>query len=517
MANRIMANCIIPNSPFPIPNSQNMKKTAKSLVLSLLLGLIMWLGLPSPSYADTQPVTPKIVHALNRIGYGPTPGEIERIKATGIEKYIQSQLQPQSISEPEELARYLANVRPLGMSPVEAFKEYAVPESEPGKKPTPAQQQVVNRRTKMVFNQASKARLMRAIASNRQLQETMVDFWFNHFNVYGLKGRPSRVWVGLYERDAIRPNALGRFRDLLGATAHHPLMLYYLDNWQNTAPGSKGVRGRFKGLNENYARELMELHTLGADGGYTQEDVVTLARIFTGWGMDRVGGDGSGFKFDANRHDSSDKVFLGVPIKGGGMEEGETALDILARHPATARHISYKLAQYFVSDNPPETLVVRLAQRFLETDGDIRAVLESLLQSPEFWDRQYYGSKFKTPYQYLISTVRATDTDSPNLNRMMGFLNQLGMPLYSCATPDGYKNTKDAWLNPDAMIRRIGLAVPIARGLLSEDENKKAVDPVRLAQTLGNEFSPETQSALNETGENLRSVVLLGSPEMMQR
>lgn len=494
-----------------------MQKTAKSLVLSLLLGLTMWLGLPGVSYADTQPITPKIVHALNRITYGPTPGEIERIKATGIENYIQSQLKPESISEPPKLTQDLAKIRPLSMSPVEVFKEYAVPEREPGKKPTPAEQQATNKRTRMVFNLATQARLMRAIASNRQLQEVMVDFWFNHFNVYGFKGRPGRVWVGLYERDAIRPNALGRFRDLLGATAHHPAMMYYLDNWQNTAPGSKGARGNFKGLNENYARELMELHTLGVDSGYTQQDVITLARIFTGWSMDRVEGDGSGFKFDADRHDSSDKVFLGVPIKGGGMEEGEKALDILARHPATARHISYKLAQYFVSDNPPETLVVRLARQFQETDGNLRAVLESLLKSPEFWDPQYYGKKFKTPYEYIISSVRATGTNTPDLNRIGGFLNQLGMPLYLCPTPDGYKNTRDAWLNADAMIRRIGLAVPIARGNLSEDKNEKVVDPLELAKTLGKSLSPETQSALNETPENMRSVLLLGSPEMMQR
>ena len=494
-----------------------MKKTAKSLIISLLLGLIMWLGLPGCSYADTQAITPKIVHALNRISYGPTPGEIERITAMGLESYIQSQLQPESIAEPQKLTSSLANIRPLGMSPVEVFKEYVIPDNEPGKPLTPAQRQAANRRSRGVFNQASKGRLMRAIASNRQLQEVMVDFWFNHFNVYGFKGRPGRVWVGLYERDAIRPHALGQFRNLLGATAHHPAMLYYLDNWRNTAPGSKGARGQFKGLNENYARELMELHTLGVDGGYTQQDVITLAKIFTGWGINRTGGDGSGFEFDADRHDSSDKIFLGVAIAGGGMEEGEKALDILARHPATARHISYKLAQYFVSDTPPETLVVRLAQRFQETDGNIRAVLESLLKSPEFSDPQYYGSKFKTPYQYIISAVRATGIDRPNYNRIMGFLNQLGMPLYRCGTPDGYKNTKDAWLNPDGMIRRIGLALPIARGNLSQDQNEKPVEAIALANTLGNELSPETQEALNQTRENLRSVLLLASPEMMQR
>ncbi len=205
---------------------------------------------------------------------------------------------------------------------------------------------------KLISQEAINGKLLRAIASRRQLEEVMVDFWYNHFNVFVNKGQPTRIWVGSYEETAIRPYILGRFRDLLGATARHPAMLFYLDNWQNTDPNSKGARGRFKGLNENYARELMELHTLGVDGGYTQDDVVALARILTGWGLirRRRGQDSSGFIFQGDRHDYGDKVFLGTTIKGTGMDEVEQALDILASHPSTARYISFKLAQYFVAD-----------------------------------------------------------------------------------------------------------------------------------------------------------------------
>ncbi len=318
------------------------------------------------------------------------------------------------------------------------------------------------------MEQAVQARLWRAVESPRQLQEVMVDFWYNHFNVFAAKGL-DHLWVGAYEEQAIRPYALGRFRDLLGATAHHPAMLFYLDNWQNTAPNSPGVRGKQQGLNENYARELMELHTLGVDGGYTQEDVIALARILTGWGLGRPRGrdiNKGGFFFDPKRHDFSDKVFLGQTIHGSGVAEGEEALDILARNPATARHISFELAQYFVADEPPSALVERLRKRFLDTDGDIRAVLDTLFHSPEFWDQKYYGNKFKTPYQYVVSAVRATDMKVVNVRPLYGMLMQLGMPLYGCLTPDGYKNTRDAWLNPDAMTRRIGFATALASGRL---------------------------------------------------
>ncbi len=301
-------------------------------------------------------------------------------------------------------------------------------------------------------------------------------------------------------------------------------MLYYLDNWQNTAPNSPGMRHRTRGLNENYARELMELHTLGVDSGYTQQDVTTLARILTGWGFDlKQNQNNSGFFFDSNRHDFSDKIFLGQAIKGTGEAEVEQALDILAKHPATARHISYKLAQYFVRDNPPETLVKKMQQRFIATDGDIREVLTTLFQSSEFWDAENYNAKFKTPYQYVISAVRATGMEVNNVQPLVNTLKQLGMPLFGCPTPNGYENTEQAWLNPDGLNKRLTFAVALANGrLLGQKNEKKAssitrIDASQLSNSLGNNFSSKTQNAINSSSPQLRAALILGSPEFMRK
>ncbi len=493
-----------------------MKKASRYWIISLLLGLIIWLGLPSPSYGDNQSITTKTIHVLNRLSFGPRPGDIERVQSMGIDTYIKSQLRPETIREAQQLTNQLSTLTTLDLNPVELYKEYAPLPPKQQKQQTKKQKQARLKRMRKILNEARKANLLRAISSNRQLQEVMIDFWFNHFNISVVKGRPIRVWIGAYERDAIQPYALGNFRDLLGATAHHPAMLFYLDNWLNTAPGSKGVRGRFKGLNENYARELMELHSLGVNGGYKQEDIITLARIFTGWGIQRRGGDGSGFKFYANRHDNRDKIFLGIPIKGGGVEEGERALDILAKHPSTARFISYKLAQYFVADQPPGSLVNKLAKRFQETNGNIRLVLETLFNSSEFWSEKYYASKFKTPYQYIISAVRATGTDKPKFGRITGMLYQLGMHIYACATPDGYKNTQEAWLNPDAMMRRISFATIISRGQLNQGKPRR-INHQQLKATLGNNFSAQTQAVISNSPDNLQAALILGSPEMMEK
>ncbi len=319
-------------------------------------------------------------------------------------------------------------------------------------------------------------------------------------------------------------------------------MLFYLDNWQNRNPNNPAARRKNQGLNENYARELMELHTLGVDGGYTQQDVITLARIFTGWGLVNNNtqiNDGSGFYFDPKRHDFSDKVFLGQQIKGSGQAEGEQALDILARSPATAHHISYQLAQYFVSDNPPTDLVKRLTQRYLTTNGNIRDVLFTLFHSSEFWDAKNFNAKFKTPYQYAISSVRATGLEVNNTKPIFNLLQQLAMPLYGCVTPDGYKNTQDAWLNPDAMTRRLNFATAIANGNVPIASIPKNSDPgtkiqvggnvapqanppmpldaVQLANTLGNLFSPTTENAIASSPEKIRATLILGSPEFMRR
>src|ERR1051325_9048176 len=328
----------------------------------------------------------KPIHVLNRLAFGPSAADFDHIRSVGVEQYIREQLAPASVPLPQNLIDTLGRLSTQRLSAPELFVEYGPP-SVQGPKGDKAAIQQARQRARLILEEATEARLLRAAESPRQLEEVMVNLWFNHFNVFAQKGL-DYLWTGSFEKDAIRPYALGHFRDLLGATAKHPAMLFYLDNWQNTAPNSPGARGQFKGLNENYARELMELHTLGVDGGYTQQDVVTLAKILNGWGFRRAGqqtvnararflpvsqntSDASGFFFDPNRHDFSNKVFLGKTIQGSGLAEGEEALDILAEHPSTAKFVTYKLAQYFVADDPPKALTDRLAKRFLETHGDI--------------------------------------------------------------------------------------------------------------------------------------------------
>lgn len=489
----------------------------------LVLSLLVLVATIHPGSAANSTVDPKVLHVLNRLSFGPRPGDIEKLESMGIESYIQAQLSPETIPEPQTLIEQIEQLQTLRLSPVQIYKEYGPAAVRSGQKPAPQQKQATRQKARLVVQQAMQARLLRAIESPRQLQEVMVNFWYNHFNVYAGKGL-DRLWVGAYEQQAIRPYVLGRFRQLLEATARHPAMLFYLDNWQNTAPGSPGARSKFQGLNENYARELMELHTLGVDGGYTQQDVIALARIFTGWGFRRrpsATDTGSGFYFDSRRHDFSDKVFLGHTIKGSGEGEVEQALDILARSPATARHISYQLAQYFVSDRPPDTLVARLQQRFLATDGNIREVLNTLFHSPEFWNSQNFHAKFKTPYEYVVSAVRATGIKVHNFTPLIATLQQLGMPLYGCQTPDGYKNTQQAWLNPDAITRRLSLATILESGRLLNNQNhtqrRQLVDAVALANTLGNSFSEKTRSAIASSPVQLRAALILGSPEFMYR
>ena len=472
---------------------------------------------------NTEVENSKILHVINRLSFGATPGDVAKVREIGIDKYIQQQLTPESIPEPQSLKNKLSQLQTLGLTPAQLHSKYSVRRLP---KPTPEIRKQRRKKQRLILQQTVKARLLRSSESPQQLQEVMVDFWYNHFNVYQNKGL-TRLWIGAYEEQAIRPHVFGKFRDLLGATARHPAMLFYLDNWQNTAPNNR-PRGRFKGLNENYARELMELHTLGVDGGYTQADVINLAKIFTGWGFRRPGvkfKDGYDFYFNSKRHDFTDKVFLNQEIKGSGIAEGEQALDILAKHPATARHISYKLAQNFVADKPPQTLVDKLSKRYLATDGDIRAVLETLFNSSEFWNQQYYNTKFKTPYQYVISSIRATDTPINDFPRINSVLHRMGMPLYGNQSPDGYKNTQEAWLNPNGINWRLSFANTIGRGGLKNRNNKqnqprrpnKPVDSTELTNTLGNNFSPKTQEVINSSPPNQRAVIILGSPEFMYR
>ena len=496
-----------------------MKRKLRHSILICISCAVLWFGYNYRLQATSKTETAQILHVLDRLSFGVTPGQLKQVKSTGIEAYIQSQLNPQSIRESPELESYLKSLDLVNTNSMELFKKFADNQKQQKKagldldKIEKLKQELKEFRAENK-EQVTNSNVARAVNSNRQLQEVMVNFWVNHFNVYFQK-KVVDFWVFDYEND-LRPHVLGNFRDLLGVTAKHPAMLIYLDNELNTAPNSPGARGNRKGLNENYARELLELHTLGVDGGYTQGDIVALARIFTGWSrhFGNGKGDENGFVFVKGRHDFGDKVFLGQTIKGSGIEEGETALDILASHPATAHHISYKLAQYFVADEPPSSLVDALAQKFLDSNGNIKAVLDTLFHSREFNDPQYYEQKFKTPYQYVVSMVRAGGIENPNLNRMRRMFNQLSMPVYRCPSPDGYKNTQDAWLNPDAMLRRVSHATQTANGHLSD---KQPLEPKQLRSTLGNNFSRETQEIIAKSHPKLRAALMLGSPEMMYR
>lgn len=449
----------------------------------------------------------KILHLINRLSFGPTPGQVEQIQNIGIEAYLKSQLKPDSIPYPKVLIQKLKYLDTLPLTPGGLMIELQRLEQQ-GKelKLEPKSMRMIRGRFEQkIFLQASKGRLLRTLESPRHLEEVMVNFWYNHFNVFGLQGL-NRLYFSSYEQHAIRPYALGKFRELLGATAHHPAMLIYLDNWQSHR----------EKINENYARELLELHTLGVDGGYSQDDIIALAKIFTGWGLPpnpQRTKDDDGFFFDEKRHESGDKAFLGQIIKNNGVAEGEAALDILATHPSTAKHISYKLAQTFVLDEPSESLVEVLAARFLDSGGDISQVLNTLFSSSDFWQPEVYNTKFKNPYHFVASAMRAIGNEVDNFRPINGILDQLGMPLYGCVTPDGYKNTKEAWLNSDTMIRRSSLAVPLSGGLLGRGE---PISAEGLMATLGNNFSAQTRAVVEKSSPDLRAALIFGSPEFMR-
>ena len=493
------------------------------------------------------------VHVLNRVAFGPRPGDIERVAKMGVQNYLDEQLHPEALPYPPELTRRLAQLSTPNRKAGDVVGEFVELQKQVRDEDEGAKQR---RRAALtaVAMETAEARLARAIDSPRQLEEVMVDFWYNHFNVFSGKGI-DRALVASYERDAIRPNAMGNFHELLKATAHHPAMLYYLDNYLSTAdgftPGGKkaGPKAKAQGLNENYARELMELHTLGVDGGYSQKDVTELARMLTGWTYDQRAliRSNQTFRFDAARHDGGVKHWLGREVAPAGVSEGDMALDVLAMHPATAHHISYKLAQYFVADQPNNALVERMARVYLASDGDIRSVLRVLFASEQFLAPDAAGAKFKTPYQFVVSAARASGTPVNNIAPLLGTMTQLGMPLYGCQTPDGYKNTEQAWLNPDALTRRIAFATALAAGKLplaakpaplaalpapemSMSMTAAApppppvqvaalppLDPGQLQATLGEAISPRTRGAIAASAPPLRAAMLLGSPDFMQR
>jgi uncharacterized protein (DUF1800 family) len=489
-----------------------------------------------------------IIHVLNRIGFGPAPGDVARVREIGLEEYIDRQLNPERLPD-EALSRRLAAFSTLRRSTRELADEYFIPaqmerreqqrlratQDDATARASLAQSEAI-RGARLVLAELAQQKVLRAAYSERQLEEVMVDFWFNHFNVFTGKGL-TRIYLTEYERDTIRPRVLGRFRDLLGAVAESPAMLFYLDNWQSAAPQADMPRRRGgmrtpaaqarrpRGLNENYARELLELHTLGADGGYTQNDVQEVARAFTGWTieMPRRGG---GFRFEPRMHDSGEKVVLGRRIDAGGKKDGDLVLDMLAAHPSTARFIAAKLARRFVADDPPDDVVDRAAARFTETGGDIRAVVRTIVTSPEFFAAAAYRVKVKTPLEFVVSAVRAIGVNVASAMPVVQTLRELGMPVYGCQPPTGYADRAEPWVNTGALLNRMNFALALASGrirTIGSDRAGRSPDGAGardrlLREVLANEVSPSTAATIAKAATTPQAVALiLGSPEFQKR
>jgi uncharacterized protein (DUF1800 family) len=470
-----------------------VRRRAAIAVVVLLAAAGLTAG-AAPRASLTLPASPltedeRALHALDRLGFGPRPGDVARVREMGVAAYVEQQLHPERLPLDAVRAALAPYDAVLDATPAELVRDYPQPTPDTRRKVASGaltrrelrERLQPGRRPGAVTAQLQAASLTRAVVSDAQLEEVLTAFWFNHFNVYSRKGA-ARWMVPAYERDAIRPHVLGRFRDLVLATARHPAMLFYLDNWLSTRAdrGEPGANGRrASGLNENYARELMELHTLGVDGGYTQQDVTEVARCFTGWTIDRPR-QGGAFLFRPRAHDPGSKQVLGERIPaGGGERDGERVIDILTRHPSTGRFIAAKLARHFVSDDPPAALVDRMAATFRTTDGDIRAVMTTLVTAPEFWSREAYRAKIKTPFEVVASAVRALGgrlTAAPGragaapagggvaLARQIGVL---GQPLYEAQPPTGYPDRAESWVNTGALLGRMNFALALAHDRLA--------------------------------------------------
>jgi len=541
-----------------------------------------------------------ILHALNRLAYGPRPGDVERVRQMGLAKWIEQQLNPNAIEDRAVEAR-LEQFPTLRMSTAKLLAEYPQPkqqekqvakqaqaEQNPAKTdkasvanpivlastgqacdgsgaglrcgpistmqdakesaPAPMKQEPPaeinaathgagkrdllgggnpnavpraiaddSKRPQRVVEELAMAKMALAIYSERQLQQVMDDFWFNHFNVFAGKG-DDRWFLTAYEREVIQPHTMGKFKDLLTATAKSPAMLFYLDNflsadprapermaaeraarqrrrggfgrpWPSSPQQQQQAKKNVRGLNENYGRELMELHTLGVDGGYTQKDVTEVARCFTGWTIEKPR-EYADFKFDERMHDPDPKVVLGKKIHGGRMKDGEQVIELLARHPSTAKFISTKLARRFVSDTPPPSLVARMAKTFQSSDGDIRAVLKTMIYSPEFWSREAYRAKIKTPFELVVSTARGLGSDVDTPMPLVQWTGRIGEPLYQCQPPTGYADKSDAWVNTGALLNRLNFSLALAA-------NKVRGSRSDVASLLGPEADGDAKAALS--------------------
>jgi len=555
----------------------------------------------------------RLHHALDRLTFGPRPGDFARIQSLGLNKWLDAELHPEKVPESPLLQTDLAPYESLRLNIHETYVRYPAPQmiaavargkgalpDDPElraivvrladryleRKNLPAneqlsqeedpdlslkmklgdilkQEQIVMLKTgkpeekrailesippaqwadfawalprrdrQQLFNVASvglrrqlmmannpqgvvaadlaESKILRAVYSEHQLQELLVDFWYNHFNVFIEKGS-DHYSVTSYERDAIRPHVFGKFYDLLLATAKSPAMLFYLDNWESVGPAEPKpgrpmpLRAAKRGLNENYGRELLELHTLGVDGGYTQQDVIEVARCFTGWTIagPRKGGD---FEYNDKVHDHGKKVVLGETIPaGGGISDGMRVISILAHHPSTAHFISLRLAQRFVADNPPPSLVDRMADTFMKTGGDLREVMETMLYSGEFWSPGCYRAKVKTPFEMVVSAVRATGADVTSAFLLNNQIQRLGEPLYRKVEPNGYPIANADWVSSASLLDRMNFALALAHdrvpGVKVDLAKWVAIgknDPMEIARTiLEQDPSEQTRSAIEK-------------------
>jgi uncharacterized protein (DUF1800 family) len=499
---------------------------------SLLLASIAWL---LGNFARAADFNPRDLAILDRLTWGVTASSAEHFRSVGLERWLAEQLHPPgNFAMPEAVKSQIAAMPDVNKFPFDIAVAFEVQAKSANQVVDPDQKKAAQQVYQTAMNdrakQAAARTILRALYSPDQLRERMTWFWFNHFNVHQYKAN-IRILVGDYEDHAIRAHALGKFRDLLSATLHHPAMLRYLDNSDNAAGH----------INENYAREIMELHTMGVGSGYTQADVEALAKILTGVGIDLKPEDPKlkpelqsqlvregAFEFNPARHDYSDKVLLGHTIKGQGLVEVDQAVDILVHHPATAAHLSRQIATYFVSDNPPDSLVQKMAQAFKTSDGDIAAVLSAMVHAPEFSASLKPGARFKDPVEYVFSAVRLAYDDKVILNTapIQGWLNRMGEGLFNHETPDGYSMASASWNGPGQMMVRFEIARSIgsgSAGLFKPDVPNAADLPAfpliqnalyfnGLKQTLG----PSTLAALDKAiSPQDWNTLYLSSPEFM--
>ncbi|MSP39989.1 MAG: DUF1800 domain-containing protein [Deltaproteobacteria bacterium] len=461
----------------------------------------------------------RTIHFLSRTSFGATGAELERLNRLGQRAYLDEQLTPQKIAD-DFVEEKIAALKTMRLSARELLELYPQPK------------QAVNQNMmapmemggpRQVILELQLARLLRAVYSRRQLYEVMVDFWSNHFNIFAAKGA-DRWLTTPYDRDTIRPQALGKFRDLLLATAQSPAMLFYLDNWLSAAPDSAAQRfapnNRRRGINENYARELMELHSLGVDGGYTQKDVQEVARCFTGWTIRQPRGEG-GFYFEPRIHDNGEKIVLGTRIAaGGGVEDGLQVIDLLARHPSTARFIATKLARRLVADDPLKSLVDKAVGAFRQSDGDIPTTLRAIIESEEFFAPTTYRSKIKKPLEFVASALRVTGAETQITHQLLRYLGRMGEPLFLAQPPTGYPDVAASWISADMLLTRMNFAADLVSNRLPGSRvSKENIAPIeQLVQWIAPQsLSASTRAALDRSSGVDAVVLLLSAPEFQRR